>query len=758
MIFSPFFLILLSLFPPQWRCHFRNFEKNQGKYLSPPVVKVRKGSRVFFRLRRRGSRDAHPWGEEQSMSVCPLRRRNVCSRSERPNDRVWKQPRLNALHCVRPFPRDGVSMCKGFHKGGENNTMQWEKKYNMEKAQTMFISCKTGFNFSRRKRCAKSDSASSGRISWKIGTRLGVHRKGKLLSSGGGEKERLQDSLEQITNDENLPEDIPTVGESRSGLEMPRDSHPSEECTKTILGNILQRSYIHNYTQNEDLFRLLKGINALLSKLNVHHYGKEDEGGGVLDIHSVSTDDRNAKSAEEQIIDVHNVKRDTLSKYNNSLNESGDFFSTTDKHHGSGKHTSASSSPPDILTGRIFKTWVFPLNLMLIKSWVDKIVKSVCVDDHAEREISKDSNIFVKCENVIQKRLFFHLVCFYTRIATWRGGRRRDVILYLYREDEEEAENLYSHLKDMYAEESVSFFNYKHCIHNDKAAFIILLSYDEFFNLTLHVANKTPADLERYLNGKASCGSGCPNLFSLFSQLLGRAPRCEAAKCGEAQQTFKIFLDDFNVAYNYGQSVIEKNLYEHLFPAIDLRREHVTFYFLSRTAFPTLWFNIWLEHVHKECYSVNLQKRKNVFILHKRFILPLLDDQATAQWNSSSSERGSPKQIAKRDKEMITSSLYPLFDLATNKKRNFQNPQVEQYMSIFNKHRKEIIVEYLKRHNLYNINKLKRKDKKIKRKFNIARRFLKKKKKFDRLGNFALHKFLHEQKKKRKNILQKKCY
>ncbi|ANQ06386.1 Uncharacterized protein PCOAH_00007990 [Plasmodium coatneyi] len=725
MIFSPFVLILLSLLPPQWKCHFCKFEKNQGKYLSPPVGKVRKDSRLFFRLHRKGSRDYHPWREQQGMSVCPLRGGIVCLQNERPNDCVWNRLRLNTLLCVRPFQRECASMCRSFDKRGKNNTTQWER-YNKEKAQTMFIWSKTGFNFPKRKRGGRSDRASGGTISWNIGTRFEVHRKGKLLP-WGGEKDRLQDSFAQITNDVNLPDGIPTVGESCNGFEMPRDRPSSSECTKTFLRNILQRSSIHNCTQNEGLFRMLKGINALLSKLHVSDYGKEDEGGGVLDTQSVSTNEGDAKSGEEQMINVHNLNRGTLSK-RNYLNKTGDF-STTDKHNMSGEHTSASSSPPDVPTGKEFKTWGLPLNLMLIKSCVDKVVKSVCADDHAEREISKGSNIFVKCENVIQKRLFFHLVCLHTRMATWTGGRRRDVILYLYREDEEEAENFYSHLKGIYSEESVSFFNYKNCIHNDKTAFIILLSYYEFFNLTLHVANKTPADLEGYLNGKASYGSGCPNLFSLFSQLLVSEPHGVAAKCHEPQHNFKIFLDDFNVTYNYGQSAIEKNLYEHLFPAIDLRRGNVTFYPLLRTSFPTLWFKTWLEHVHKECCSVNLRKGKNVFILHKRFILPLLDGKETAQWSSSSSGRRGPKEIAQRDKAMINPSLYPLFDLATNKKRNFRTPQVEQYMSIFNKHRKEIIVEYLKRHNLYNINKLKRKDKKIKRKFNIARRFLKKKKK-----------------------------
>ncbi|EUD66470.1 hypothetical protein C922_03104 [Plasmodium inui San Antonio 1] len=620
-------------------------------------------------------------------------------------------------------------MCRGFNRRGQNNTTKCER-YNIENTQTMFISCKRGLNFSRRKRFRSSDGAAGGTLSWNMGKRFEDHTKGELLS-GSGEKERLQNSLEEIKNDVNLPDGIPTVGKPSSRFEVIQDSHSSVECTKTILGNILQRSSIHNYTQNEDLFRMLKGIKALLSKLNVHGYGKEDEGGGgVLDVHSVSTDERDGKSGEERMIDVQNLKRGTVSK-NNYLNESGNY-STTDRHHASGEHTCTSSPPPDVLKREAFKTWVFPLNLMLIKSWVEKILKYVCSDGSAGREISKDSNIFVKCENVIQKRLFFHLVCLYSRIATWTEGRQRNVILYLYGEDEEEAENLYSHLKNIYSEGSISFFNYKNCIHNDRAASIILLSYDEFFNLTLHVANKTPCDLERYLNGKGSGASGFANLFSIFSQLLVSAPRggatnyveekCGKEKCCRTQHTFKIFLDDFNVAYNYGQSVIEKNLYEHLFPAIDLRRGNVTFYLLMRTAFPTLWFKTWLEHVHKECYSVNLQKRKNIFLLHKRFILPLLDEQATAHWSSSSVDKGGPKEISQRDKTMITPSLYPLFDLATNKKRNFRTPQVEQYMSIFNKHRKEIIVEYLKTHNLYNINKLKRKDKKIKRKFNIARR------------------------------------
>ncbi|SCO69269.1 conserved Plasmodium protein, unknown function [Plasmodium vivax] len=751
MISSPFVLILLSLLPPQWRCHFRNSGKDQGKYLSPPVGKVRKnGSRVFSLLRRRGSRDAHPWGEDQSMSLCPLRRRNVYSPSERLNDRVRNPPRVNATHCGRPFPLKCASICRSFDKRGGNSTTKWGR-YTTEKAQTMFISCKTGFNYSKRKRYGGTVTAAGN-----ISTQFVDHGKGKL-PSGGGEQERLQDSLEQTTNDVNLPGGTPPVGEPHSGSEMPRDRHTSEECIKNIIGNILKRSSIDSYTQNEDLFRMLKGINSLLSKLNVQGYGKEDEGGGVVDAHSLSTDELAAKSGEQQLIGMNNLKRGTLCKHN-YLNESGNFH-TTDKHHGSDEHSSASSSPTDVLTRRAFKTWVFPLNLMLIKSWVDEIVKYVCADDHAEREISKGSNIFVKSENVFQKRLFFHLVCFYTQIARWTGGRRRDVILYLYREDEEEAEKLYSHLKDIYTDESVSFFNYKNCIHNDKAAFIILLSYDEFFNLTLRVANKLEADLEGYLNGKGSCSSGCPNLFALFSQLIVSAPLGGAAERGEAQHTFKIFLDDFNVAYNYGQSAIEKNLYEHLFPAIDLRRGHVTFYLLSRTAFPTMWFKIWLEHVHKECYSVNLQKRKNVFILHKRFTLPLLDGQSTAQWTSSSSDGGGPKEIAQRDKATMTPSLYPLFDLATNKKRNFLTPQVEQHMSIFNKHRKEIIVEYLKKHNLYNVNKLKRKDKKIKRKFNIARRFLKKKKKnLPNLGISHYINFLMNRRKKgsiffRKNVI-----
>eukprot|EP00366_Plasmodium_knowlesi_P003178 XP_002260675.1 hypothetical protein, conserved in Plasmodium species [Plasmodium knowlesi strain H] len=725
MIFSPFVLILLSLILPQWKCYFRKFEKDQGKYLSPPVFKVKKGSRVFSRLRRGGNRGAHTWGEEQSMSVCPLRRRNFSSISERSINRVCKRPRLNAPHCVRPFPRDCASICRSFDKRREYNTTQW-KWYNKEKAQLMFILCKTGFNFPRRKGCNRRDSAPGGTINCNIDTRFGVHRKWMLLS-GRIEKERPQDNFEQIKNDVKLPDGIPSVGEPCNGLDISRDSYSSEECTKRIIKNISQRRYIYNCTQNEDLFRILKGINTLINKLHVNDYGNENKGGDVLDVHSIYTDERHAKNGEEKIIDVHNMRRDTLSK-DNYLNRSGDF-STTDKNHGSSKNTSLSSSLPDLFTKKAFKTWMMPLNLMLIKSWVENIIKSVCADDHADREISKNRNIFVKCENVIQKRLFFHLVCFYTQIATWTGERGRDVILYLYREDEEEAEKFYRHLKDIYPEGVISFFNYKNCIHNDKEAFIILLSYDEFFNLTLHVANKTPADLERYLNGKASCVSRCPNLFSLFSKLLICTPRDEAAKYGEAEQTFKIFLDDFNVTYNYDQSVIEKNLYENLFPAIDLRRDNVTFYPFLRNSLPTLWFKTWLEHVHKECYSVNLRKRKNVFILHKRFILPLLDESATAHLSRKGLDRRGPKEIAERTKAMINPSLYPLFDLATNKKRNFRTPQVERYMSIFNKHRKEIIVEYLKRHNLYNINKLKKKDKKIKRKFNIARRFLKKKKK-----------------------------
>ncbi|GAW82899.1 hypothetical protein, conserved [Plasmodium gonderi] len=796
MIFYLFIFIILSWLSKKCRFHFCNFNKDKSKYLLSPLIDFNKNERNYGFLRKRGNLDSlFSWNTKKNISRWLLRNSKILSITKQ-NHQVRNHIRLNSVYFVRNYSLFRTIICtRNINKRWRNKTIYGEGvKYNAEKdnishhrknenyiiyKEKSYFLRKKKFRISMLRKCDmvfRNDNGINTILSEIKDSLYYEQTKGNRLYANR-ERENIQKQLEKSPLKVSRSDCICLVSKPFRSSENSPHSNISEEYTKLVIDNILKDSWIHNCTKNDYLRKILKEIQLLLCKLKAYDYEYEHQGNKMLDVHLVTTDEKTVKRGEHKMEDKYETRRSDIFVCN-SLNKSDDF-SRRDKLPTFDKHISVCSSFPEC----IFKTWISPLNSMFIKLWIGKIVKSIFVDNYAEEEFAKNNNIFVKIENNNQKKLFFYLVCFYSFLTNSNGANcnwlsdnkniteelKKEIIIYLYKHNEEEAEKFYNCLKNVYNKECISFFSYNKYIHNDKFSSIIFLSYEEFFNLTVHIVNKTPNDLETYLNNKVNWKSGYLNLYSFFSNLLVNSPSCNIdngkAKGNKMQYTFKIFLNDFNIKYNYEKGVIEKNLYEHIFSAINMnneeKRKNITFYFFSRTNFHTQWFKIWLEQIHKSCYFVNLQKKKKMFILHKKFIFPLkekIDHHFTMQYSDINLERWGRQKKKKtiQENKGISPSLYPFFEYIKNKKRNFINQEVENYMSIFNKYRKGIIVEYLKRNNLYNTNKLKKKDKKIKRKFNIARRFLKKKKK--NLHNLDTSHYINFliNKKKKGNILFKK--
>ncbi|CRH03815.1 conserved Plasmodium protein, unknown function [Plasmodium relictum] len=541
--------------------------------------------------------------------------------------------------------------------------------------------------------------------------------------------------------------------------------------TKFYLFNALKNSLIYNYTENEVMNKLLKEINFLFYKL-----------------YKINSDCFEKKSeSKEKIIKIENINKQSISEntkydeiYSDSINDvaylninkGGIFFknncANTKNYFICSFHNNKSKI--------IIKNWLYPLYFTFINQWVGKIVNFLFKENCSNKEFSKN-NFIIKCENNIQKKLFFHLQCFYflftkekddnvyicnnsthnyrnssyinknnyNKINSLENKEKsmnkeytnkenlnkdiknisqndninnivnKNIIIYIYRNNED-IEKHYKYLKNIYKKDSVSFFNYDKYIHSDNSFFIMLLSYEEFFNMSF-LYSHTFENFKKYINSKTNISENCTNLFQVFLNLLIYSS-CGDKKILKNSQNykFKIFLDNFNLKYNYEINLIEKNIYDHLFSFINMN-ERITFYFLSTENFNLLLFKIWISSIHKNCSILNLIKKKNFFILHKKIILKLDNNNIDSNNNKDIQLNNDIK-----NEEKI------IFNLVKSKKKNIINKQVTKNLLIFNNCRKNIIVKYLKENNLYNINKLKKIDKKIKRKFNIAKRYLKKKK------------------------------
>ncbi|SBT72117.1 conserved Plasmodium protein, unknown function [Plasmodium malariae] len=617
---------------------------------------------------------------------------------------------------------------------------------------------------------------------------------------------------------------------------------------KSFINNILKSSFIYNYVADKDMKRLLQEIYFLFYKLQIHSYeeGNLSKGEGVItNVLRERYIEKNKKKDDQIYMQhLHSTIHDEINKADVSFRNSCINCSEKDCNC-SFSHKS---------TEVILKIWLIPLHLMFINKWMDTLLVNYLHENNCTKEYFIKNNILIKCENDLEKRLFFHLQCFYYLFfEVGRGGgnitydnndqindtcnsstshrevgngslhndtsygctthnsssrdnstnkdslnqgdvklllhnvqceekrteqnetiflnqknntidvAKKKIIIYLYRDNDENMENFYSYLKRIYKNECISFFNYERYVHHDNSSFIILLSYEEFLNLSFHWNNNSLNIFEQYVNNKVSSATECSNLFKLFTKLLTNPTRNSNNIAMEIKgncydYTFKIFLDDFNLKYNYETGVIEKNLYENLFSIINWNEKRaVTLYFLSSKHFNLQLFKIWVENIHKNCTFLNLTKNKHFFVLHKKFILKL-DEICDAY------DDGSNKQSAEeKEKRPIGSSVEiptvenKILGLVQNKKKNISNERAAKSLLLFKNCRKDIIINYLKEHNLYNLNKLKKKDKKIKRKLNIARRFFKKKKIYN-MNNLEISHYIDfiVNKKKKGSIFFKK--
>ncbi|CRG95840.1 conserved Plasmodium protein, unknown function [Plasmodium gallinaceum] len=548
--------------------------------------------------------------------------------------------------------------------------------------------------------------------------------------------------------------------------------------SKFFLFSILKSSLIYSYTKEEYMKRLMKEIWFLfykLYKINLNGFDRESELKENMKIENIN---------KQNILE--NTKFDEA--YSNSykgmeyLGINEDFFLINDYKNTKNHYICSFHNNKNTI---LIKNWLCSLHCLFIKQWVDRLVNFILKENFSNKEFSKN-NLIIKCENNIQKKLFFHLQCFYflftkekeddngylyidslynyrqngyinnncykKNIVSENKEKNMDkkyinkenlnenvkyisqndnvtnenIIIYIYRNNEN-IEKYYKYLKNIYKKESVSFFNYDKYIHNDNSFFIMLISYEEFFNIS-YFYSSTFENFKKYINSKTIFSEICINLFQVFSCLL----KCSSYGNKELNRNsqnykFKIFFDDFNLKYNYEVNIIEKNIYEHLFSLLNIN-EKMTFYFLSTHIFNLSLFKIWIASIHKNCSTISLTKKKNFFILHKKLIFRINNND---EINKSNNNDIKLNNNIENEEKMI-------FNMVKNKKKNVLNKQVTNNLLIFNKFRKDIIVKYLKENNLYNINKLKKKDKKLKRKFNIAKRYLKKKK----IYNFNISRYI----------------
>ncbi|SBT44996.1 conserved Plasmodium protein, unknown function [Plasmodium ovale wallikeri] len=600
-----------------------------------------------------------------------------------------------------------------------------------------------------------------------------------------------------------------------------------------VVWNILKGSFIHNYTKDDAMKRLLKEIHFLFYKFTTCSYGEEN---------SSHVECIDGSAVQEGEWDDKHFMRETKYVIYGKTKKKHIFFKSVFTNDVQDNYLSPFHNNKN---EEILKIWLKPLNLVFIHLWMYKLVNTIFHNSLLMNRFTQN-NFFIKYENDIQKRLFFHLQYFYLffpveqeneahftrsgcppgnpetaipacrilyseddqcncicgsdkhitvhnngncftqtngqdaikyRICSGGSSSRQDactderknahnighkldqtndtnngknnrMVIYIYRDNDENIEKMYDYLKRVYGDESVSLLCCKRYIHKDGTSSIILLSYEEFLKITLrcgsNFAHGNSDERKKYAQNELPKTS---NLHAFISEMVVAPPSSSNGGGHENEEVYykcKIFLDNFSLTYNYEGNYIEKNIYVHLFSVIRLH-EGVTFYFLCNEHFNLTLFKNWIENIHKKCTIINLMRKKQNFVLHKKFILQFSDNEdahtdGEHQKGRNVSNGLSFEEVSKGEEDIFLNS-------AQKKKKNIMNKEVAKKLLLFNKYRKEIIIKYLKEHNLYNINKLRKINKKIKRKLNIARRYLKKKKKISNLNILHYIDFIVNQKK-----------
>ncbi|CXI50694.1 conserved Plasmodium protein, unknown function [Plasmodium berghei] len=462
---------------------------------------------------------------------------------------------------------------------------------------------------------------------------------------------------------------------------------------KCVLTNILKNNFIYNYPKKDELNKLVTKITCLFYKLNKYNY--ENKNNVALNI------------------------------------------------------------------------WGKPINIISIKACIDNILNCLSNNKY-NKEDFLNNNIFFKYENEIEKKLFFHLQYFYSVYIKYIYQKEKlfyelnennreinshinNVFIYLYDKDDANVEEFYEYLKNIYGEDVVSFFNYKRYIHNDNKFSIILLSYNEFLKLCFLISQNEIIpynNLRGYLkndgiyssqkninsNNVIKNNNHCENFFvnlrHFFSSLIDiRVNKlndiCEENGHKRGYYKCKFFFDNFSLKYNYENNVMEKNIYENIFSLLNLneKQNKISFNFLCNDNFNLKLFQFWIASVHNNCMIINFSKEKNTFLLHKKYILKLGNKNFEDEHIPNTLRHN--YDLSNYDKNFESLIL----SYIKNRKKNNVAEKNAENLSIFNNYRKKIIIKYLKEHNLYNLNKLKKKSSDIKRNINIAKKIVKKKKK-----------------------------
>ncbi|SCM10387.1 conserved Plasmodium protein, unknown function [Plasmodium chabaudi adami] len=386
--------------------------------------------------------------------------------------------------------------------------------------------------------------------------------------------------------------------------------------------------------------------------------------------------------------------------------------------------------------------WGKPINIVSIKAYIDNILNCLSNNKY-NKENFLNNNIFFKYENDIEKKLFFHLQYFYSvyikhiyqkeklfydlnKNNQEINSHTNNVFVYLYDKEDANIDEFYEHLKNIYGEDVVSFFNYKRYIHNDNKFSIVLLSYNEFLKLCFLISQNKVIPYNNFEGD-----NNFVNLRHLFSSLIGikvnklnDIPQENTLKRGYYK--CKFFFDNFSLKYNYENNVMEKNIYENIFSLLNLndKQNKISFNFLCNDNFNLKLFQFWITNVHNNCMIINFAKEKNIFLLHKKYVLKLSDKNYEDEHipNTLRHTHDLPNYDANFESLILSC-------ITNRKKNNVMQKNEENILSIFNNYRKYMIIKYLKEHNLYNLNKLKKKSSDIKRNINIAKKFIKKKKK-----------------------------
>ncbi|VEV56817.1 conserved Plasmodium protein, unknown function [Plasmodium vinckei vinckei] len=442
---------------------------------------------------------------------------------------------------------------------------------------------------------------------------------------------------------------------SSNAIEKENEQSNSETPTcnsniKCVLANVLKNNIIYNYPKKDELIKLVTNITCLFYKLNKYNCEK---------------------------------------KNNVTLN-----------------------------------IWGKPINIISVKSYIDNILNCLSNNKYNKDDFL-NNNIFFKYDNDIEKKLFFHLQYFYSVYIKdiyqkenlfydlnendrEINSHTNNVFVYLYDNDDDvNVEEFYEHLKNIYGEDVVSFFNYKRYIHNDNKFSIILLSYNEFLKLCfLFSQNKAIS----YNN--LDSNNNFVNLRHLFSSLIGIKVNesneiCKENAIKRVYYKCKFFFNNFSLKYNYENNVMEKNIYENIFSLLNLneKQNKISFNFLCNDNFNLKLFQFWIANVHNTCIIINFAKEKNTFLLHKKYVLKLDDKNFNDEYMSNTFRHNHDLPNYETNFESFILSC-----ITNRKKNNVMQKNTENILSIFNNYRKKKIIKYLKDHNLYNLNKLKKKN------------------------------------------------